>query len=44
MTDKVKSFKSGSRNVDLKKGQQAVNLKEAFLAYGIDLTSGEIEK
>ena len=44
MTDKVKSFESASRNIDSRNGQQPVNLKEAFLAYGVDVTSGAIVK
>ena len=44
MTDKVKSFKAGSRNVGFKKAVQAVDLQKAFKPYGIDFTHGENEK
>ena len=45
MTDKVKSFKAGSRNVGFNKAAVAVDLQKAFQPYGIDFTPrGEIEK
>lgn len=43
MTDKVKSFKAGSRKVGFDKAARAVNLQKAFEPYGIVFT-GENEK
>ena len=45
MTDKVKFFESGSRNLNEKGAQQQrVDLIEMFAAHGLDLNPGEMGK